>query len=169
MSSPKLRRACVVAPLIAKEGEWRILFTLRGDNLSSHGGQVSFPGGVVEQGEGLEEAALREVEEEIGVPASAVQLIGRLDDLVTHSGFLVAPFVGIIPENFDYLIQSQEVDEVFEVPVDTLMRRDNPLVKNVEFRGRMYPSYFYEHGGPVVWGLTARMVKALLDVVRATT
>ena len=67
----KLRRACVVVPLIATPGNWRLLFTQRGAQLSSHGGQIAFPGGVVERGETLEDAAIREMEEEVGIPRAS--------------------------------------------------------------------------------------------------
>lgn len=162
------RRAAVLAPLIVGnggDGDWKLLFTQRGEHLSSHGGQISFPGGTSEPGEALEDAALRELEEEVGIPRGEVELIGRLDDLVTNSGFLVAPFVGIIPANLEYVPQEGEVTGIFDVSIATLLRADNPEIRSVQFRGRDFPSYFYHHDGPDIWGLTARMVKSLLDFV----
>lgn len=163
------RRACVIAPLIEGEGGWSLLFLRRSENLSAHSGQIAFPGGGVEEGETLIEAALREAEEEVGVPRDQIEVIGRLDDLITISGFVVAPFVALIPSRFEYLLQESEVAEVFEVPIEELMREGNPSVRYVAFRDRDYPSYFYDCGEVEVWGLTGRMVKSLVDFIRLAT
>jgi 8-oxo-dGTP pyrophosphatase MutT (NUDIX family) len=160
------RRACVLAPLICDKDEWSLLFHRRAETLSAHSGQIAFPGGVVEEGESLEDAALRETEEEIGVPAGSVELIGRLDDLITVSGFLVAPFVGVITKEKEYVLQKSEVVEIFEVPLRKLLEPGNPSVRYVEFRRQAYPSYFYDGGIVEIWGLTGRMVKELLDLIR---
>jgi mutator protein MutT len=165
IDAPQHRRACVLIPLIRKNGSWSILFTRRAENLASHSGQVAFPGGVVEEGETLEQAVVREAEEEVGIPPSDVELIGRLDDVITHSGFLVAPFVGIIHEPLAYVMQESEVVEIFEVPVEALLDLENPEVRHVPFRGRRYPAYFYHYGDYEIWGLTGRMLKAFLDLV----
>jgi len=165
IDAPKHRRACVLIPLIRRNGGWAILFTQRAENLAAHSGQISFPGGSVEPGESLEDAAVREAEEEVGIPRNAVELIGRLDDVVTHSGFLVAPFVGVIHEPLEYVIQEAEVVEVFEVPVEALLDVRNPEVRHVAFRGKAYPAYFYHYGHHEIWGLTGRMLKAFLDLI----
>lgn len=165
IQAPQHRRACVLVPLIRNAGGWSLLFTRRSENLASHSGQVAFPGGSVEDGESLEQAATREAEEEVGIPSASVELIGRLDDLVTHSGFLVAPFVGVIHEPIAYVLQESEVVEVFEVPLEALLDARNPEVRYVPFRNRMFPAYFYRHEEYEIWGLTGRMVKAFLDLV----
>lgn len=167
--APQHRRACVLIPLIRKNGGWSLLFTRRSENLAAHSGQVAFPGGAVEEGESLESAAVREAEEEVGIPARSVELVGRLDDLVTHSGFLVAPFVGLIHEPIEYVLQEAEVVEVFEVPVDALLDVRYPEVRYVPFRGKRYPAYSYPYGSQDIWGLTGRMVKAFLDLVWQAT
>jgi mutator protein MutT len=165
IDAPQHRRACVLIPLIRNAGGWSILLTKRAENLAAHGGQIAFPGGAVESGETLEEAATREAEEEVGIPPRHVELIGRLDDVITHSGFLVAPFVGVIHEPIDYVMQESEVVEIFEVPVEALLDVRNPEVRYVPFRGRRYPAYFYHHGPYEIWGLTGRMLKSFLDLV----
>jgi mutator protein MutT len=165
ITAPQHRRACVLIPLVRNGEGWSILFTRRAEHLVSHGGQIAFPGGSVEEGETLEQAAMREAREEVGIPAEHVELIGRLDDVVTHSGFLVAPFAGIVHERFDYVIQEAEVVEVFEVPLEALLDVRNPAVRYVPFRGKQYPAYFYQHGPHEIWGLTGRMLKAFLDLV----
>jgi 8-oxo-dGTP pyrophosphatase MutT (NUDIX family) len=165
IQAPQHRRACVLVPLIRNAHGWSLLFTRRSENLASHSGQIAFPGGSVEGGESLEEAAIREAHEEVGIPSNSVELIGRLDDLVTHSGFLVAPFVGVIHEPFAYVMQESEVVEVFEVPIEALLDIGNPEVRYVPFRNRQFPAYFYKYEAYEIWGLTGRMVKAFLDLV----
>ena len=165
IDAPQYRRACVLIPLVRTNGDWSILFSRRSPNLAAHSGQIAFPGGAVEQGETLEAAAVREAEEEVGIPAQQVELIGRLDDVITNSGFLVAPFVGIIHQQIDYVLQEEEVEEVFEVPVDALLQPSQPAVRYVAFRDRQYPAYFYRHEQHEIWGLTGRILKAFLDLV----
>jgi 8-oxo-dGTP pyrophosphatase MutT (NUDIX family) len=165
IEAPQLRRACVLIPLIRGHGSWSVLFTRRAENLAAHGGQIAFPGGAVENGEALSDAAIRETQEEVGIPPSDVELIGRLDDLITNSGFLVAPFVGVIHEPIDYVMQESEVVEVFEVPLDALLDPEKPEVRYVSFRNRKYPAYFYPYEQYEIWGLTGRMLKAFLDIV----
>ena len=165
IDAPQYRRACVLIPLVRSNGDWSILFSRRSPNLAAHSGQIAFPGGAVEEGEALEAAAIREADEEVGIPTDRVELIGRLDDLITNSGFLVAPFVGIIHERIDYVLQESEVDEVFEVPVDALLQPSQPDVRYVAFRTRQYPAYFYRYEQYEIWGLTGRILKGFLDLV----
>lgn len=165
IDAPKQRRACVLIPLIRTDGGWSILFTKRSENLTAHKGQIAFPGGAVEPGEAFEQAAVREAYEEVGIPPAHVELIGRLDDVITGSGFLVAPFAGVIHEPFDVVIQEAEVVEVFQVPVDALLNGTNPDVRYVAYREKQYPAYFYRHDQYEIWGLTGRILKAFLDLV----
>jgi len=163
--APQYRRACVLIPLIRDGEGWVLLFSRRSDQLQAHSGQIAFPGGAVEPEESLEDAAVREAQEEVGIPTERVELIGRMDDLVTNSGFLVAPFVGVIHERVDYILQEGEVEEVFEVPVDALLDPGQPEVRFVSFRGGSYPAYFYPYQKYEIWGLTGRVLKGFLDVV----
>lgn len=165
IDAPQYRRACVLIPLVRADGAWSILFSRRSPNLEKHSGQIAFPGGAVEEGEALDAAAVREAEEEVGIPPAHVELFGRLDDLITNSGFLVAPFAGVIHERIEYVLQESEVDEVFEVPVDALLTPSQPEVRYVAFRKRQYPAYFYRYEQYEIWGLTGRILKAFLDLV----
>ena len=103
-----------------------------------------------------------------GIARGRVELIGRLDDLITNSGFLVAPFVGAISTRIEYILSQSEVAEVFEVPIDALLAIDQPEVRYVQFRDRSYPAYFYRYDRYEIWGLTGRMLKAFLDLVWLT-
>ncbi len=164
-----LRRACVLIPLLEVEGEWGILFSHRSPDLPVHSGQISFPGGSAEPGEQLEHAALRETEEEIGIPRDAIELIGRTDDVITRTGFVVAPFVGVLRRKIDYVLQQSEVTHVYEVPIAALLDRHNPEIRHLRYRDRTYPSYFYKHPPIEIWGLTAMMLKRFLDLVRVVS
>jgi 8-oxo-dGTP pyrophosphatase MutT (NUDIX family) len=165
IDAPNLKRAAVLIPIVPNAAGWSLLFSRRSVNLAAHSGQIAFPGGGVETGEPLEAAAVREAHEEVGIGADHIELIGRLDDLVTNSGFLVAPFVGIIDKRVDYVLQASEVDEVFEVPIEALLNPDQPEVRYVAFRGKKYPAYFYRYERHEIWGLTGRILKHFLDFV----
>ena len=168
IDAPQFRRACVLVPLIRNRDHWSILLTRRAENLAAHSGQIAFPGGAVEEGETLEQAVVREAEEEVGIRERDVELIGRLDDLVTNSGYLVAPFVGVIHEPMEFVMQESEVVEVFEVPLDALLDPSHPQVRYVSFRDKRYPAYYYVHGAYEIWGLTGRMLKGFLDLAWQT-
>ncbi len=165
IDAPKLKRAAVLIPLIPTGGGWSLLFSRRSKNLAAHSGQIAFPGGGVHPGEALEAAAVREAHEEVGIASERVELIGRLDDLVTNSGFLVAPFAGVVDQRIEYVLQAAEVDYVFEVPIEALLRPDQPEVRYVAFRSKSYPAYFYRYEHHEIWGLTGRMLKHFLDFV----
>jgi len=165
IDAPKLKRAAVLIPIVPNGAGWSLLFSRRSANLAAHSGQIAFPGGGVEIGEPLEAAAVREAHEEVGIASERIELIGRLDDLVTNSGFLVAPFVGIIDERVDYVLQASEVEEVFEVPIEALLSPSQPEVRYVAFRGKSYPAYFYRYERHEIWGLTGRILKHFLDFV----
>lgn len=165
IDAPQHRRACVLVPLVRDDGGWSILFSRRSANLQAHSGQIAFPGGAVEEGEKLADAAVREAQEEVGIAPERVELIGRLDDVITaNTGFLVAPFVGVISERIEYVLQPSEVDEVFEVPVDALLTPELPIVRYLTYRERTYPAYYYPYRGYEIWGLTGRMLKTFLDL-----
>lgn len=166
LERPDLRRACVVIPLMHRDGRWVVIFQRRSEGLRVHKGQIAFPGGGAEEGESLEEAAVRETEEEIGVRREHVRLVGRLDDVITRTGFIVAPFVGVLDFSYDYAFAEDEVVEVFEVPVDALLDEQNPEVRYLDYRGEKFPVYFYHYDGREIWGLTGRILKAFLDLVR---
>lgn len=159
-----LRPASVLIPLIKRADSWHVILTKRASHLKHHGGQVSFPGGKVEAGETGLIAALREAEEEIGLPRTAVSMIGAIDVHETVTNFAVTPFIGVVNE-FEAVIDAGEVEEVFEVPLDFLMNAENMTVQGRNWYGHRRRYYTIPYGPYYIWGATARMIKVLADRV----
>jgi 8-oxo-dGTP pyrophosphatase MutT (NUDIX family) len=163
-SGKTLRPAAVLAPLVVREGRVSLIFTRRADHLQAHPGQISFPGGRQHAGrEQLHETALRETEEEIGIGADRVTLLGRFDPYETITGFSITPFVGVVAPGFTLTPDPGEVAEVFEAPFDFLMDPKNHRLEEVEFRGRLRRYYAMPHQGRYIWGATAGMLKVLSE------
>ena len=158
----KLKPAAVLA-LLRRDGEaLRIVFTRRADHLQAHAGQVSFPGGRQMVGrETLAECALRETEEEIGLPREQVSLLGRWEAYETVTGFEVTPFLGVAPARVAIAADPGEVAEIFETPFDFLMNPANHRLEEREFRGMLRRYYAMPWKGRYIWGATAGMLKAL--------
>ena len=162
-----LTRAAVLVPLVAREEGLSVLLTQRTAHLIHHGGQISFPGGRMEDGDpDPEAAALRETEEEIGLPASAIDVIGRLDDYVTITGFHIVPVVGLLHPPLVFRPDEFEVAEIFEVPLSFILDPANHQV-----RSRSLPTgeerWFYAipYGERFIWGATAGMLVNLQEVL----
>ncbi len=161
--------AAVLLLLIDRAGP-HVLFTKRTERVSHHKGQFSFPGGIVEAWDGSRlEAALREAQEEIGLPPEAVEIIGTLDDAETRAtSFVITPFVGLIREPVRYVPDGREIERVLEVPLAALLDPANFREELSERDGRRQPVYFYQYGGETIWGATARILKQFLDAVKET-
>jgi 8-oxo-dGTP pyrophosphatase MutT (NUDIX family) len=159
------RPAAVLAPIQERpDGDYLIL-TLRAENLSSHSGQVAFPGGSVDPGDdGPVATALRETEEEIGVDPGHVRVLGQLDQVVAGYNFLVTPFVGLIPYPYEFRPDPGETAAVFSVPVAALLRQE-ALTVDIRLSRRSEPIYHFQYREWDIWGATARMVKQLLELV----
>lgn len=168
IDDPRLRRAAVLIPIVCADGIWSIIFSVRAEGLTVHSGQISFPGGSLEQGETVEDAAVREMEEEIGVTSDQIELIGRLDDLVSVTDFLVSPIVGVVNDEARIAPDAREVASVFTVPIDALLEPQEPQIRHLAHRGGVYPVYFYLYGEYQIWGLTGRILKSFLDLVQGT-
>ena len=161
--------AAVLFPIFSANGEYKVLFTQRTHKVENHKGQISFPGGGVEEEDGsLEETALREAHEEIGLLNKDVEILGQLDDTTTVvSNFVVHPFVGRIPHPYDFRINSVEVERIIEVPF-WIFLSDDPKYKrdSAEFEGVTYPSSAYVFRGDVIWGATARIIEGFVGILR---
>ena len=161
----ELREAAVVVPLTMQEDRPVLVFTRRPDSLRRHAGQISFPGGVRDPGDSTPlHAALRELEEEVGVPRERVDVLGMLDEIPTLTEFRVVPFVGVLSAGTVLAPDPEEIAEVIEVPVTALLEPGRQRVERRVVRGAERDIYFFEHAGHTIWGATARIVRNLLDV-----
>ncbi|MCK2183755.1 CoA pyrophosphatase [Halomonas getboli] len=157
-----LPQAAVLLPLVAHP-EPTLLFTRRAAHLSTHSGQVAFPGGKREDGDdSLLATALREAEEEIALPPGRVEVLGRLSDVISLHGIRVTPFVGLIPPGLPLVPDPGELDAIFEVPLAAFLddRRTHTDVIRVDGRDYYVPSY--RHDDHVIWGLSSMMLVELL-------
>ncbi len=158
--------AAVLIPLLEKDGEYHLLFTKRTDTLRDHRGQISFPGGRCENNDLTPlDTALRESYEEIGLCSDKVEILGALDDKPTmHTNYLITPYVGVIPWPCDLNIDPVEVDEVFTVPVSTLMDKDTLRQEDDPVNDGTSEGYFYYCDNRIIWGATARIITQFLDI-----
>ncbi len=164
--SAELRPAAVLVPLIDRAGGMSVLLTRRTAHLSKHAGQIAFPGGRIEAGDrDAAAAALRETEEEVGLPRGHVTLIGRLDTYVTGTGFEITPLVGIVSVPFPLAADPFEVSEIFEVPLAFVLdpRNHHRTDRIYEHRPRTFFVLPFEDR--FIWGATAGMLVNLAEVL----
>lgn len=178
----------VLIPLIESEGKLEIIYELRSKNLLTQPGEVCLPGGRIERGEDFSQAAVRECSEELLIPESKIELLGESDYLITPFNFIIYAFVGKIKLKSAAEINpnSYEVEEVFTVPLDYFLNQTaekyNAVLKG-EFEeefpyyllpggeeyqppGSDYPIYFYRYQKRIIWGITAEITKAFVDILK---
>lgn len=158
------RPAAVLVPVIDRKPEATILLTQRTAHLRAHAGQISFPGGRMEEGDASPaHTALRETHEETGIEPHHVEVIGFLETYQTSTGFRVAPAVGIVSRDFELHPDAREVEEVFEVPLRFLMSAENHELHSRPWRGSRRYYYAMPYGDRYIWGATAGMLRNLYD------
>jgi 8-oxo-dGTP pyrophosphatase MutT (NUDIX family) len=151
--------AAVLVPVVAHRDGLTVLFTRRTAHLKHHSGQVSFPGGRAEPGDaGPETTALRETEEELGLARARVEVLARLPEYFTRTGFRVTPVIGLVAPPLELVPDAREVDAVFEVPLGFLLDPSNHRRETREFGGRAATYYVIEHEEHRIWGVTAGIV-----------
>jgi 8-oxo-dGTP pyrophosphatase MutT (NUDIX family) len=158
--------AAVLVPIVTREAGLTVLLTQRSDHLYDHAGQISFPGGRIEPGDaGAEAAALRETEEEIGLPRKHIRLIGQLDTYVTRTGFEVTPVVGLATPPFPLDLDDFEVAEAFEVPLDFFLAPGSRQRHSRLYQGKERLFYAFPYEDHYIWGATAGMLVNLTEVL----
>jgi len=162
--APSSRPAAVLCPLVARDNAINVVLTRRASHLKHHAGQVCFPGGKVDTGDASPLAtALREAREEIGLMADQVEVLGTLDPYHTSTGFRVTPFVGLVAPAWRPVADPNEVEEVFETPLDFLMDPANHQRHHREWQGARRYFYAMPWGEHYIWGATAGMLRGLSD------
>ncbi|GKV64066.1 MULTISPECIES: CoA pyrophosphatase [unclassified Sporosarcina] len=183
-------RAAVVIPLVESDGEWHVLFEVRSFTMRKQPGDISFPGGRIDPTDASPmAAALRETQEELGVDPATVKVIGELSPYIASPSFVVHPFVAVI--DYHEIVRSynkDEVEEVFTIPVKWLLEHEPymhlvtvesspssnfPFEKimngdQYQWRSHSLEEWFYEYGNYTVWGLTARILKHFIEIMRKT-
>ena len=165
------RPAAVLVPLVARGNDVRVLLTERTAHLYDHAGQISFPGGRVEQGDANPRAtALRETQEEIGLASAAVDIVGEMPEYTTATGYRVTPVIGLIERPFSLTLDEFEVSEAFEVPLEFLMdpaNHERRIVTLGEMSRTFYAMPYEAARRYFIWGATAGMLRNLYQFLRA--
>ncbi|AKL95644.1 ADP-ribose pyrophosphatase [Clostridium aceticum] len=184
-----LLKSAVLVPIISVKDELHVLFEVRSHQLKSQPGEICFPGGKVENNETLQESALRETVEELNISINNIQVVGKLDPVITLFDMIIYPYCGIIHDiNLeDISYNTKEVASIFTVPLKELLQQ-KPLVHKVKmntspdenfpfhlvqqgtkyhWRVSDYYVYFYQYQHYVIWGITAKILYHFLEIIRA--
>lgn len=158
-----LKKAAVLIPLIDNGTELNVLLTKRSLHLRHHAGQISFPGGKVEKTDkSLIETASRETFEEIGLPSKLITIVGNLHSYQVLSGFEVTPYIGLIPNNYQFIKDTNEVSEIFQVPLQHFLDNKNHFSIHVKRQGIPHKVHYMPYKHYNIWGATASMIKDLV-------
>ena len=163
----KLRSAAVLVPLINYDSGMKVLLTQRTETMPDHAGQIAFPGGGFREGEiSPEQTALRETQEEIGLLASQIKILGRMNARDTGTGYRVMPIIGMIQPPLSLNPDPSEVAKVFEIPLDFIIDPVNHRLEARSESGRSREYYVLPYNDYYIWGLTARILVELGKILR---
>lgn len=160
--------AAVLVPVVMGRAPG-ILLTKRTSHLTRHAGQISFPGGRIDPGDtGPEAAALREAWEEIGLDAGSVEILGRMRNYVTGTGYRITPILGLVPPDLVFQLSSHEVEAVFELPMRIVLDVDAPRRQRQHVGGGWREYWVWPHPEHYIWGATAAILVDLAEQLRAS-
>lgn len=159
------KQSAVLVPIIDYGDRLHLLFTQRALHLQHHAGQISFPGGKLEANESPSAAALRETEEEIGVSANDIELLGQLHSYNTLTGFEISPWVGLLPATAKIMFDPQEVSAVFEVPLSYFIEPTNRHELYLPWQGLPRQLHFMPYQDKLIWGATAAIIHQLVQQI----
>jgi 8-oxo-dGTP pyrophosphatase MutT (NUDIX family) len=158
--------AAVLVPVVLG-AEPSVLLTKRTSHLTKHAGQISFPGGRIDPGDsGPEAAALREAQEEIGLDTGSVEVLGRLNDHVTGTGYRITPVLAVLPPGLVYRLSPDEVESIFELPMRVVLDPDAPRRQRQHVRGVWREYWVWPHPEHFIWGATAAILVQLAEKLR---
>jgi 8-oxo-dGTP pyrophosphatase MutT (NUDIX family) len=163
-ANARLREAAVLIPVVDRGDEASVILTKRTEKLRSHSGQVAFPGGRIDPTDPTPEfAALRETEEEIGLSQDFIEVVGRMPDYVSGSGFRISPVLSVVKPGFMLTINEDEVDDAFEVPLSFLMDPANHTKSSRVWQEQERFFYTMPFGERYIWGVTAGIIRTLYE------
>lgn len=182
----KMKKSAVLIPLVKVGNSYSILFELRSKTMKTQPGEISFPGGKIEEKETPKEACIRETCEELGITQNNIEIISPLDIYVSPSNLIIHPYLGILKDINNININKDEVDHTFLVPIDYLLEykadyytndvkvipnknfpyEKIPHKENYKFAEGNYPVWFYEYNNYVIWGITARILENFLTFIK---
>ncbi len=166
VATQKLRQAAVLIGLIERDKELHLLLTQRPTHLRAHPGQISFPGGKVEQQDSSYTAtALREAFEEIALPQHNVEILGQYPSFNTFTGFAITPVIGIVKQEFEPRLDPDEVDALFTIPLSYLLNPRHRMMKQFIRHGITHPVYFIPFKQYMIWGATAAILETFCSQI----
>ena len=158
----------VLLPFFIKDNQYWLLLIRRADTLQYHSGEVSFPGGMVEEEDlDLVATAKRETFEEVGVLEEDIEILGSLDDVSTlTSNFIIHPFIGVIPFPYSFTINSQEVSHLIKIPLQFFLNSPNLQYVSINYKGETFKTPAFDYEGAIIWGATERIIESLISLIK---
>ncbi|HIP75614.1 MAG TPA: CoA pyrophosphatase [Psychromonas hadalis] len=161
-----LKKAAVLVPIVERNNQLFILLTVRAEHLKHHPGQISFPGGGIEESDhDLSQTALRETHEETGVSADKIHLFGELASIETGSGYRVSPYLGFVDENYQLTLDHNEVQAAFEIPLNFLLNKQHYYPVRFLRNSEEQTTYCIPYQTHLIWGMTAQILSTLIGIV----
>ena len=164
-----VKLSAVLILLFFENDDWNFFLTKRSQNVNNHKGQISLPGGVHEENESLQETAIRETEEEIGIPSQDIQLIGSLSPFyVPVSNFKISPFVGWMEKKPQVKAFDREVEKVFSISINKFILESTQKIKYDKLNGEMVKIPYFDIDNEMVWGATSIILSEFKNIILET-